>query len=127
MVSGMNISGIRPAAEIYEYKITKEIESQEIVAQEAESGQTPEKSTVLAEPGAQTETAFSYAKKYEPDKTYTMKGSESSLEDLDMEQGVSDKKKDQLLRQYQFFVGTSQRVTEPAENQIIYPYENFDI
>lgn len=112
--------------EIYKYKIGKEIQPQEIAAQETEQQQSAEKRTVSPR-RAQTETAFSYAKKYEPDKTYEMKGSESSLEDLDTEQVISDTKKDQLLHQYQFFVGTRQRVKEPAENQMIYPYENFNI
>lgn len=118
----MNISGIRPTAAIYEYKIIKEGESKELVQQ-----QVLEEPDLFTEQKKQTETAFSYAHKYEPDKKYEMKGSDSSLEELDMEQAISDRRKEQLLKQYQFFVETSQRGKKSAIEKKSYPYENFDI
>lgn len=121
----MNISGIRPTASIYEYKIVKE--NSEITAQQAETPQAKENENVFVEQNVQTETAFSYVRKHEPDKKYELKGSESSLEDLDVEQAISDRKKEQLLQQYQFFVGTSRQGKETVEDSLIRPYENFDI
>lgn len=118
----MNISGIRPTAAIYEYKITEEGESKELAQQQAS-----EEQDFFTEQKNQTETALSYARRYEPDKEYEMKGSESSLEDLDMEQTISDRRKNQLLQQYQFFVETSQRGKKSAIEKKNGPYENFDI
>ena len=123
----MNISGIRPAAEIYEYKITKEKEPREVQAEQSEVNLTPGERTVQTRRENQTETAFSYAQKYEPDRTYEMKGADSSLETLDMERAISDMKKDQLLQQYQFFVGSSRQAEEQVTDTILYPYENFEI
>lgn len=42
---------------------------------------------------------------YQPDRTYEMKGSESDIHSLDVEKALSDMHKDQVLQQYQFFVG----------------------
>lgn len=120
----MNISGIRPSAGIYDYNIIKEKETEEVQAQQI-SGVQPEQerqSVVL-----QKETAFDYASRYEPGKTFEMKGTESALEDLDMEKAISDMQKDQLLHQYQFFVGASQKAADQADLPEIYPYENFEI
>lgn len=127
----MNISGIRPTAAIYEYKIAQAKSSPEVLKSQSgvhtEEQQPSEERTVQTGRNTQTETAFSYAQKYEPDKTYEMKGADSSLEDLDMEQAISDMKKDQLLQQYQFFVGSSRYGKIPVEDSIILPYENFEI
>ncbi len=126
MVSSMNISGIRPAAGIYDYKITKDRELEEVTTLDA--GQGPElQKQEYQKNNSQTETAFSHTQKYEPDKTYEMKGAQSSLEDLDMEQAISDMQKDRLLQQYQFFVGSSRQTQDPAVSEETYPYENFDI
>ena len=37
-----------------------------------------------------------------------MKGTDSDIRSLDVEQALSDMQKDQVLQQYQFFVGESQ-------------------
>ncbi|MGN0386586.1 MAG: hypothetical protein ACI4EX_11985 [Lachnospiraceae bacterium] len=38
-------------------------------------------------------------------------GKDSSIEKLDMEKAISDMKKDQVLQQYQYFVGRNERLT----------------
>lgn len=117
----MNISGIRPSAGIYDYNKIKEKETKEIQAQQVSRLQEQQKAV------SQKETAFDYAGRYEPGKTYEMKGTESALEDLDMEKAISDMQKDQLLHQYQFFVGDSRNAADSSESSEIYPYENFVI
>lgn len=119
----MNISGIRPSAGIYDYNIIKK-ETEEVQAQQISKVQTEQERHPAV---SQKETAFDYAGRYEPGKQYEMKGTESVLEDLDMEKAISDMQKDQLLHQYQFFVGTSQKAVNPADTAEIYPYENFEI
>ena len=43
--------------------------------------------------------------KYQPDASYDLKGVDSDISKLDVEKALSDLKKDQVLQQYQFFVG----------------------
>ncbi len=43
--------------------------------------------------------------RYQPDASYELKGVDSDLSKLDVEKALSDLKKDQVLQQYQFFVG----------------------
>lgn len=51
--------------------------------------------------------ALEYTKQYQPQTSYELIGSESEIAGLDVEQAISDMKKDQVLQQYQFFVGES--------------------
>lgn len=46
-------------------------------------------------------------------------GQDSDIRSLDMEQAISDMKKDQVLQQYQYFVGRSQNLlTESADGAV---------
>ena len=51
--------------------------------------------------------AEEFAKSYQPDAVYELKGADSDITSLDMAKAISDLKKDQVLEQYQFFVGGS--------------------
>lgn len=44
---------------------------------------------------------------FNKDDTFDYIGSESEISKLDLQQAVSDMKKDQVLQQYQFFVGSN--------------------
>ena len=114
----MNISGIRTGAGFYDYNSIKinEVRSQQI--QDArESGQIPVTGTVEQKdsadvkavqiPAAQREDhgAVDFNARYQPDATYDLKGADSDISKLDVEKALSDLKKDQVLQQYQFFVG----------------------
>ena len=57
---------------------------------------------------------------YQPDAVYELKGVDSDIARLDVERAISDMRKDQVLEQYQFFVGTN-----PDEAQPVRPDENF--
>lgn len=112
----MNISGIRTNAGFYDYNSIKlnEVRSQQI--QEAkESSQIPVTNT--AEP-KESEDARQIPKvqqedqgiadfnaRYQLDASYELKGIDSDISKLDVEKALSDLKKDQVLQQYQFFVG----------------------
>lgn len=41
----------------------------------------------------------------EPKATYDLKGADSDIRSLDVEKAVSDMQKDELIHQYQYFVG----------------------
>lgn len=47
---------------------------------------------------------------FRKDESFDYIGTYSSLENLDMEKAISDMKKDQVLQQYQYFVGNSQNI-----------------
>ena len=100
----MNISGIRTGAGFYDYNSIKinEVRSQQI--QEArESEQIPVTGTV--EQNEEDYGVADFNAKYQPDASYDLKGVDSDLSKLDVEKALSDLKKDQVLQQYQFFVG----------------------
>ena len=128
----MTISGIRPYAGFYEYNSIKanELRAEQIAAtQEASSVEAEEVSTETQSAAIQTPapeqnfTAFDYAQNYRSDGTYELKGKDCDLASLDMQKAISDLDKDQVLQQYQFFVGDKDSVTakmtiDPLERMI---------
>lgn len=106
----MNISGIRPSQSFYDYNSIKinELRSQQIAA----SMQTQADSVVSdpvvevtdSRPVEQNYTSFDYAKEYRPDETFDLVGTNSDIHSLDIQKAVSDLEKDQILRQYTYFV-----------------------
>lgn len=133
----MNISGIRPitGSEIYN-SIQKSETDVADAASLQKPGQTAEETKEYADEASvreqQTFNAVSYAKQYEPGLSFDMKGADSDLMKLDVEKAISDMQKDQVLVQYQFFVGEKieqGRVTAntPQKNPLFREDENFDI
>ena len=128
----MTISGIRPYAGFYEYNSIKanELRAEQIAAtQKASSVEEEEVSTETQGATVQTPapeqnfTAFDYAQNYRSDETHELKGRDSDLASLDMQKAISDLDKDQVLQQYQFFVGDKDSVnakmtSEPSERMI---------
>lgn len=108
----MNISGIRTHAGFYDYNEIKngQVKSQQIEQAESDAEQLPQSVEVAqteSKGAEQTFDSYDYAKQYEPEQTYELKGADSDLALLDVDQVLSDVKKDQILQQYQFFVGES--------------------
>ncbi len=109
----MNISGIRASVGFYEYNDIKssELRSRQILeAKEAQDEKPAEAEQErpledAAEELHQDFTSYDYAKQYEPQAAYELKGKDSEIELLDIEKVLSDVKKDAVLQQYQFFVG----------------------
>ena len=111
----MNISGIRPTIGFYDYNEIKKTEAvaAESVAASQPAGQVaenqPEKSPVQGRTpeteAKQTFGAYDYAAQYNPKATYSLKGAESDIHSLDVEKAVSDMQKDEVIHQYQYFVG----------------------
>lgn len=119
----MNISGIRTYASFYDYNEIKngEVRSQQIQQQNPEE-EVQEAQNVTSVPDTreldQSFGAFDYAKQYQPDKTYELKGTNSDLDLLDVNQVLSDVQKDQVLQQYQFFVGESKAQTNGSADLV---------
>ena len=110
----MNISGIRPAVGFYDYNSIKQVESVPVASQSIYIDGTTKVSGNVAEAGTQQDAsarsrqtfgAYDYASQYEPKVTYDLKGADSDIRSLDVAKAVSDMKKDELIHQYQYFVG----------------------
>lgn len=109
----MNISGVNSPSRIYDYN---NIEIQGIrktpilpkpTEESSRAQSTPQEQSVGQERLKQNYTAYDYAKGYQPDAEYELVGADSDIAKLDVTRAVSDMRKDQVLQQYQFFVGTS--------------------
>lgn len=57
---------------------------------------------------------------FNKEESYDYLGSESNLNDLDMQKAISDMKRDSVLQEYQYFVGSSQNFfINPADGIVI--------
>lgn len=126
----MNISGIHTYAGFYDYNTIKsqEARNQQIAESKAESMhamreeelQHEEAVREVEQEATQAKPdlgAAWYAKQYQPDATYEMKGADSEISSLDVEKALSDLQKDQVLMQYQVFVGESNGNDKLSENR----------
>ncbi len=139
----MNISGIRPYSGFYNYNEisktelanTQPQEEQLAVSASAASPESasPESASIeSASMGQETDAlarqtfgAYDYANQYNPETTYELKGEESDILSLDVQKAISDMQKDQVLQQYQFFVGDTQ--TAAASGPELRGGENFSL
>ena len=125
----MNISGIRTGAGFYDYNsienravtVGSELpaELSQSVTDQAPSAEEHAAPAVSRKSGPD-QGAIDYANSYQPDAVYELKGVDSDIARLDVERAISDMRRDQVLEQYQFFVGTN-----PDEAQPVRPDENF--
>lgn len=123
----MNISGISSYWGFYDYnsikseKAGKADEVSEPEARQHELQSPPEEETervgvLTAErleqsaDYAQAFTGADYAGRYQPDFEYEPGGENHDINQLDVTRAISDMQKDQVLLQYQFFVGGSRSV-----------------
>lgn len=128
----MNISGIRPSLGFYSYNSIKidELRNQQLAVTAQEQVPMQEESTGYKDqlPVEQNFTSYDYAKSYQPDETYELKGAESDISKLDVEKTMSDLEKDKVLEQYQYFVGEQAHaiaIDMNTENRIPRSGENF--
>ncbi len=134
----MNASGIRPYEGFYSYNSIKmsEIRNQQIAAAQSkhelpvEEVLEEDKSLDMSmsmEKRPLNQKDFNFADEYRPNAVYSLKGEESDIESLDIEQAVSDLEKDQVLQQYQYFVSDRALYAgKPNENMVVsHSGENF--
>lgn len=118
----MNISGIRPYAGFYEYNSIKadELRNQQIAESQTAASSQQEVSAQVASvaPVEQNYNSYDFAQTYRPGETYELKGRDSDIESLDVQKAVSDLDKDQVLQQYQYFVGSSESVIKTPVNDV---------
>ena len=116
----MNISGIRPFSGFYDYTTIKAAatrnEDVAAVAKEKTEELAPKKEQQPEVRPEQKFGSYDYAQMYRPNETAQMKGADSDIKSLDMEKAISDMRKDQVLQQYQFFVGDTAKTGVVPEN-----------
>ena len=56
---------------------------------------------------------------FNKEDTFDYLGSESGLANLDMQKAISDMKKDSVLQEYQYFVGSSQNFFRPEDGIVL--------
>lgn len=111
----MYLSGIRPGAGFYDYDIKNsdmalKKQPAEAAASQVEAGQEDNVSELASQEIQETGAdhgAEEFAGRYQPDTLYQRREAMSDIASLDVEQAISDMKRDQILQQYQFFVGES--------------------
>lgn len=120
----MNISGIRTYASFYDYNTIKqsELRSQQIHEAKAVTEQTVASPLEAIATTGPDNGAKEFAEKYQPEAVYEMKGADSDIRKLDVEKAISDMKKDEVLLEYQFFVGTGMALENAMANNL---QENF--
>jgi hypothetical protein len=137
----MNISGIQPYSGSYDYNSIKKAEPlsypvQAITKVDATAGNSTHEQPKLSVSSEEAEksqrfTAADYASQYQSDATYDGKGADSDIHSLDMTRAISDMQKDQVLQQYQFFIGESQAqgstVSSGSDNMSSRALENFSL
>ncbi len=76
---------------------------------------------ILAEPDMRSKNADleNISLTFNKEDTYDYIGSRSGLATLDMQQAISDMKKDSVLQEYQYFVGSSQSFMSSADGTVI--------
>ncbi|MBE5906366.1 MAG: hypothetical protein E7277_06165 [Lachnospiraceae bacterium] len=126
----MNISGIRPFEAIGYYSnlnigLSKDAVSDVVTSQGAYIDEAPKEQQFAGPRPEQKENAFEFAKKYDPNATYEMKGADSDLKNLDKVSELPKVHRDAALRQYQSFVGSKKNVSaiEEATKEL----ENFSL
>ena len=104
----MEISKIRPYEGYYDNSIGRVTgnSGSDQISNPIENFSTGKMQSVKPEQ-KQTFGAAEYADTYQPGKEYPLKGVDSDIRSLDVQKAVSDMKKDEVLHQYQFFVGHS--------------------
>ena len=130
----MNISGIRPSLGGFDYNSIKIQQSAASQVQSAPAGaeqnqsQKPEVSEqeIAQARSRQTYNSGDFAQEYDGNKSYSLKGVDSDIRSLDMEKAISDMQKDQMLHQYQYFVGESANSAATEQIASIRGAENFN-
>ncbi len=127
----MNVSGIRPYSGFYQYNSIKldELRNQQIAdtqptgsleaadAQSEEERRRQKEQEIAAAAAKQTFDSYDFAQRYKPDELFDLKGADSDINSLDIEKAVNDLSKDQILRQYQYFVGSDTGAADAQTQQ----------
>ncbi|MCR5144332.1 MAG: hypothetical protein K6B67_03370 [Lachnospiraceae bacterium] len=136
----MNISGIRPSVGFYDYNSISKIRQAEEAQASVQAAEVDQIKPVVADDqnntsvaaeqngtNKQTFGAYDYANQYNPDEEYSLVGKESDIRSLDVERAISDMEKDQVLHEYQYFVGNDIQLGAQADVPTIRGAENFSL
>jgi hypothetical protein len=135
----MNVSGIRPYSGFYQYNsirmnelINKTSETQPVEplaeALDTESLRLQQEKEIAEASAKQTFDSYDFAQQYRPGESFELKGADSDINSLDVEKAVSDLDKDQVLKQYQYFVNPKgSSVQQGMQQPVLRSAENFTL
>ncbi len=139
----MNVSGIRPYSGFYQYNSIKldELRNQQVTdvqqsssleaadARDEEERRRQKEQEIAEAAAKQTFDSYDFAQRYKPDELFDLKGADSDISSLDIEKAVSDLDKDQILKQYQYFVEPNAGASAEARAQqaVLRSGENFTL
>ncbi len=117
----MNISGIRPSFGQINYipqiNPSENIKPEASAASQSTSTSSANKISeeeISAARSKQTFGAYDYANAYKPGQKFEMKGADSDINSLDVQQAITEMRRDSALQQYQYFVGTQNSAAESS-------------
>lgn len=115
----MNITGIRPYEAIGYARVQQNSDNLVVNSTKADYLEdAPVTASVSSSSvNRQTQTAYDFAMKYDPNATYELKGKDSDLASLDKMNKLPESHKDQALKQYHTFVGNLGNKTENVDSQ----------
>ena len=91
----------------------KEVEAQDLKKQQEAAVSSLETfEPVVADNRTKSADLENISLSFNKNDDYSYIGMDFSIEALDMEQAISDMKKDKILEDYQYFVGSSERLNE---------------
>lgn len=103
-------------------KVTpEEVRQQDIQAQQEQQTAPKAEETKPAKEDTRSKTADleNVSLTFNKEDSFDYIGSESPLKNLDMQKAVSDMKKDGILQEYQYFVGSAQNMLDASKDGIV--------
>lgn len=105
-------------------KVTpEEVRQQDAKAQQPIEQQTAPKAEEINAPKEDTRSKTADLENvsltFNKEESFDYIGSESPLKNLDVQKAVSDMKKDGILQEYQYFVGSAQNVLDASKDGIV--------
>ena len=87
----------------------------------SQQAQTPEKEAQALPYSSQEIQPVHISLTFNKEESYDYIGSESGLANLDVQKAVSDMRKDSVLQEYQYFVGSAQNLLKETQDGIVIP------
>lgn len=124
----MGVSGINDySSGLADYRISKipSVDEEKIKRQEPETQQPETNSLAAADApdraGRIEKPLEDISLTFNASEDFDYLGQDSDIRNLDMEKAISDMKKDQVLQQYQYFVGSSKNLFQNTADGIVIP------
>ncbi len=118
-------SGYNQMQSFYKVNEIPVVSSEEIKKQQSQASQPPVPAAVREQVPAAEDSRSKNADlenislTFNKEDSFEYLGSESGLASLDMQKAISDMKKDSILQEYQYFVGSSQNLLSTQDGIVL--------